>query len=205
MLELTERIEMLSKQKGISITKLEKDLGFSKSLISKWKGEDGKSPGADKIIALSNYFGVPTDYILGTDIIEIEGLGSALKDERENQNMSIEEVSNIIKIPQEELEHYEENDDISTFVYEKLVKLYGYEYYEFLNEYGLFDEYIPEEFDNDADRFIEFKKSKDEDVNIIDNDFRRVARAYDKMPQEEKEKMIGILKLAFKDFFEDDK
>ena len=64
---LYERIKKLRKQKGVTIAKLESELGFGNASIKKW--ERISSPSVDKIIKVASYFGVTVDYLLGrTDI-----------------------------------------------------------------------------------------------------------------------------------------
>ena len=64
---LYDRIKSLCNERGITISKLETDCGFSNSTIKKWKSTS--TPGVDKIKTIAKYFGVSVDYILGmTDI-----------------------------------------------------------------------------------------------------------------------------------------
>lgn len=63
-----ERIKLLCAKNGISIAKLEFDLGFGNSSIKKW--EKVSSPSADKIVKVASYFNVSTDYILGLSEID---------------------------------------------------------------------------------------------------------------------------------------
>ena len=63
-----ERIKLLCAQKGITIKKLESDLGFGSASIKKW--EKTSSPSVDKILKVASYFNVSTDYILGRSDIE---------------------------------------------------------------------------------------------------------------------------------------
>ena len=135
----------------------------SQQAYAKWEN-DKATPNPDTISKLATLYDVPTDYLLGNDVMDIDGLGSALKDERLDQGMSLEEVADAVGILPDELEYYEENDNVSEFVYKKLVDLYGYKEYQFLNEYGFYDEYIPEQFKGDVDDFIEFKKAKEHDA-----------------------------------------
>ena len=64
-----KRFKELRDEKSISLNELAKVLGVNKSTISRWeKGE--QKPGFDAIIAISKFFNVPSDYILGiTDFI----------------------------------------------------------------------------------------------------------------------------------------
>lgn len=57
---LYERIKEASKMKGISINKLEQELGFPKSSISKY---NTNSPSIDKLEKIADYLGVSIDYL----------------------------------------------------------------------------------------------------------------------------------------------
>lgn len=56
-----DRIKELCTQRGISIYRLEKDLGFSSCSICKWKTS---SPSVDKVQKVADYFGVTVNYLL---------------------------------------------------------------------------------------------------------------------------------------------
>ena len=60
---LYERIKKLCDDRGITITRLENECGFSNATIKKWKTVS--TPGVDKVIAVARYFGVSTDFLLG--------------------------------------------------------------------------------------------------------------------------------------------
>lgn len=64
---LFKRIKELCTERGITINKLESDLGVGYSSIQKWKNTS--SPSMDKIAKIATYFNVSVDYLLGrTDI-----------------------------------------------------------------------------------------------------------------------------------------
>lgn len=55
------KVENKAKEKGISITSLEKTLGFGNGTIRKW---ETSSPTVDKLKKVADYFGVSVDYFL---------------------------------------------------------------------------------------------------------------------------------------------
>lgn len=62
-MNLSDRIQQLRKQQGISQEGLADQLGVSRQAVSKWESEQS-IPDLDKLILLSEYFGVTTDYLL---------------------------------------------------------------------------------------------------------------------------------------------
>lgn len=61
---IVENIKKLCKARGISVSALEKTLGFSNSTISKWTVS---SPSVAKLAAVADYFGVTVDELLKED------------------------------------------------------------------------------------------------------------------------------------------
>ncbi len=60
---LGERLQELRKSRGISQEQLAEQAGVSRQAVSKWElGES--APELDKVVALSEFFGVTTDYLL---------------------------------------------------------------------------------------------------------------------------------------------
>lgn len=62
-MNISERITRLRKARGITQEELAEVIGVSRQAVSKWESEQS-APDLDKIVALSEYFGVTTDYIL---------------------------------------------------------------------------------------------------------------------------------------------
>ena len=62
-MNVSDRIRELRKIKGISQDELAEKLGVSRQAISKWENEQS-IPDIDKVISLSDYFDVSTDYLL---------------------------------------------------------------------------------------------------------------------------------------------
>jgi len=61
------RIRELCADNGITINKLETEMGMSAGSISKWK--HSISPTIDKIARIANYFNVSIDYVVGASEI----------------------------------------------------------------------------------------------------------------------------------------
>lgn len=64
------RTKALCDERGITISRLETELGFSKATIQKWR--ESSLPMIDKLVAVADYFGVSVDYLAGrTDTREM--------------------------------------------------------------------------------------------------------------------------------------
>ena len=62
-MNLSDRIQYLRKVRGISQEGLADQLGVSRQAVSKWENEQSM-PDLDKIISMSDYFEITTDYLL---------------------------------------------------------------------------------------------------------------------------------------------
>ena len=62
-MNIADRIQYLRKTNGISQEELADKVGVSRQAVSKWESEQSL-PDLEKIIIMSDYFGVTTDYIL---------------------------------------------------------------------------------------------------------------------------------------------
>lgn len=58
------RIEELVEEKGITVSKLEKELGFGNRAISRWK-EENHEPRFENLLKVARYFDVSADYLSG--------------------------------------------------------------------------------------------------------------------------------------------
>lgn len=98
-MEMYEKIRMLAERRGIPLTKVEQDLGFSPASLRKMQTS---KPSADRVIALAKYFDVSTDFLYGTS--EIEKPADRVLDhdlislQRARQNMSGAEWDQAMKI-----------------------------------------------------------------------------------------------------------
>lgn len=63
-MELLDRVKQLCVSNGISLSKMEKDIGISAGASYKWKTS---SPSTEVLEKMSRYFGVSADYLLTGD------------------------------------------------------------------------------------------------------------------------------------------
>ncbi len=68
-MNISEKILKLRKEKGLSQEAFAEKLGVSRQSVSKWESS-GSLPDIDKIIAMSELFGVSTDYLLKDEATE---------------------------------------------------------------------------------------------------------------------------------------
>ena len=59
-----DRIKFLADKRGVSVSKVATDLGFSENLFYQWKKS---SPKSDRLEAVADYFNVSVDYLLGRE------------------------------------------------------------------------------------------------------------------------------------------
>ena len=61
-----DRFSELCKKRGISVTKATVEIGLSRTIGTAWKNR-GLTPKADTLQKIADYFGVTTDYLLGSE------------------------------------------------------------------------------------------------------------------------------------------
>ncbi len=60
---------MLCDENNLSLTGLERELGFGKSTVRKW---DKNAPSIDKVLLVADYFDVTMDYLIGRTPVRTE-------------------------------------------------------------------------------------------------------------------------------------
>ncbi|WP_025718983.1 helix-turn-helix domain-containing protein [Paenibacillus polymyxa] len=98
-MSLVENVKSLCDTKGLSIPKLEKELGFGRGSIYNW---EKSSPSIDKIEKLANYFNVSVNQVLyGFDADKFSNLTNIAKGDRTMAQFSIDtgiDQNEIVKI-----------------------------------------------------------------------------------------------------------
>lgn len=78
---LYERIRDIAKTKGYSVNRLEQELGFARSSISKF---NRNTPSAEKIQQIADFLNVSVDYLLnGKEVAEPKEQSLTAKDEKD--------------------------------------------------------------------------------------------------------------------------
>lgn len=66
---ILERIELLCKDRYMTVSALEKELGYGSGTIRKWAKQ---TPSTDKLSRVADYFRVSVDYLLGREVDDSE-------------------------------------------------------------------------------------------------------------------------------------
>lgn len=61
---MLEKIKELCKQRGVSVSQVEQELGFSNKAMYRW---DEQTPGIDRVKKVADYFGVTVDYLISDE------------------------------------------------------------------------------------------------------------------------------------------
>ena len=65
-MDFAERLKELRTEKEVTQAEIAKSIGFTQRAIAYWETGE-RVPNAQAIVALSKYFGVSTDYLLGLE------------------------------------------------------------------------------------------------------------------------------------------
>lgn len=174
-MSILENIQSLCREHGISIPNLEKELGLGKGSMYRW---NTNSPSIDKLQKVANYFKVTLDEIIGWG--NIYDIGWTIKDEREEQSVSIETLAIETDIPVRILQEIEEDEvPLTSEQLKNITNVLGMTVQEHLVKYEMYDEAIHEYFRGDADAFLEFEKAKFEDAMKENRQVDTVAAHHD--------------------------
>lgn len=110
---LSDKIILLRKKNNLTQEELAEKLGVSRQSVSKW--EMGNSiPDINKIIQLSDVFGVKTDYLLKNEIDDIEYSDDTVEELEAKKTISVEDANDFMSA----YEEYSNNvaESISLFI-----------------------------------------------------------------------------------------
>lgn len=78
---LSEKLYKLRKNSGLSQEQLAEQLNVSRQAISKW-AQGTAIPESEKLITISNYFGVTLDYLLKEDTVDTTNTTAEVTEEK---------------------------------------------------------------------------------------------------------------------------
>jgi len=179
-MDTRERILSLMENNHITKYRLAKEIEVSSGIISDWA--NGKSSSYVKYLdKIAKYFGVSVDYLLGKtafkngfELFERWGystigfeaafdFGELLKEEREKQGVSPEEVSLALGITVSDVENIEDGTLPINYEWaEKYADFLGTSVSQIFFDNEMYDEQVPHEF-HDNVRKYEILKKEDED------------------------------------------
>ncbi|WP_028130092.1 helix-turn-helix transcriptional regulator [Selenomonas sp. AE3005] len=160
----SEKIKICLDMKNLKRKDLAEASGMSPSSVSDFL--NGKTTKLDitKAQSIANTLGCTLNYLVGDDTMHME-LGAALKSERVERGETTDVVSLNTKIPEALILKYESGDEeVSEFLLGKLCEHYDLSIVEFLQKYDLYDEYIPPQFNGDAEEYETFRRAEREDA-----------------------------------------
>ncbi|MBY0054099.1 helix-turn-helix domain-containing protein [Brevibacillus agri] len=174
---VSDKIVRLMKKKGLSRYKLAKESGVPYTTLIKILDGTTKNPQIETLSAIADVLKVPVDYLLGRG--DIYDIGWAIREEREEQGLTADELGDAIGVHEEIILDYESDQmPISLAMAEKITNAFGLSYVAFLDKYNLYDEYLPPQFEDDADQYEAFKAA-------VDRDAQSDAYSYTLTPKEE--------------------
>lgn len=94
---LADKIIELRKKNGLSQEELAEKMNVSRQSVSKWEGAQS-IPDLDKILALSQIFGVSTDYLLKDDIETEEAVPTDDSGESPLRKVTMEEANRFLRL-----------------------------------------------------------------------------------------------------------
>lgn len=96
-MKLSDKIQYYRKKKQLSQEQLGEQLGVSRQSISKWESEQSL-PEIDKIILMSRYFDVSTDYLLKDELEEIQSTNVSFGSKEKSRKSFLGNIIGIILI-----------------------------------------------------------------------------------------------------------
>ncbi len=94
---LADKMIALRKRAGWSQEELAEKMGVTRQSVSKWEGAQSV-PELDKILMLSNLFGVSTDYLLKDEIEDLPAPGAAKETEPRLRRVTMEEADRYLRL-----------------------------------------------------------------------------------------------------------
>ena len=146
-------------KKGLKAADVTRATGIKSPVFSEWK--KGKSkPNTEKLIKIANFLDVSVEYLTGNSFIE--DMGRVIREEREQQRMTQEEIATAANISVAELDDYETLDEpVREDIFNDIADALGTSYLQLLHDYDLYDDYVPPHYNGDVVKWEADKRASD--------------------------------------------
>lgn len=215
---LLERVQFLCNRKNLTVARLEQELGFSRGSIYKWSTS---TPSGDKLKTVANYFNVTVDFLLGNDVFYVdpypefddlcapnEALREAFSEYINSREVTISEISEETSIPQAWLADFlsVKIDGLSIYIWNIMFDDYfNYDFYDFLNDYNLYMDYIPPQFNGDAGKYeaskaaIQQNQETNSEDRKVEIELQAIARKYKQLPPNKRKVTVELINALLDD------
>jgi len=185
-------IKSLCDERGISIYEMCKDTGIGRSVISELKAGRSKTLGADKARKIAEYFNVSVDYLLGkTSFRNAQALyefwgtndpdfeasfdfGRFIQLKREEQGVSLKEMSTALGITESDLDDCEQGIlPLNLEWAEKMANFLDTNVSQLLFEHDLYEGKVPEEYHDDVRGWETLVKAAEDDAANDSYEYRK--------------------------------
>lgn len=206
------KLKQLRLMSGLSQVNFAKQFNISQNALSNYENGN-RAISLELLKEISRRYHCPIDYLLDNDQICDGRIATALVTERETQGYTLNELSKETKIPLQDLKAYEEGlEPINLYLLEKICKTYGISIYEFYKNNEIYDEYIPEIFNDNVDSYENFKIAVKNDAEnelikipvLDDPDVRMIARKSLNNDPKKAKKLKKAIELILSDDEDDD-
>lgn len=216
---LTEKIRHLCDEKGETLASLERKMDFGNGTIRRW---DTTVPSGDKLSKVADFFHVSVDYLLGKtsfrnfhEMIDYWGnigpyfdanfdFGNLIKNERERQGISREEMAKGIGITMQDLIDCEEGIlPINRKLADAMASFLGTNVSQLLFDNNLYTDEVPEEYHERVHEWEQLHEKQCEDeknelpYHLFSNQespterrLKLLARHLDMVPEDPRERLI---------------
>ncbi len=173
-MDIGESIKKYRLEKNISRQELAKKLDVNVSTITRY--ENGiREPNIDTLVKIASIFKISIDLLLEKEVLY--DIGYIIKEERNELEISLDELSKSLDIEKDKLEEYE-NDliPIEENILNSICEVFDTTQAELLDKYGIYNEFIPRVFNGDVAKYEEFKKSVDFDTLNVNEEKNKILK-----------------------------
>ena len=216
MSELYTRIERLCEENNTNVTELCRELKMPRSPLSELKAGRSKTLSSDKLVSIADYFNVSLDWLTGkskyrneSEVIEYNwgynneyftaafDFCGLLKEIREEQGVSIEEMAAKIGVLPEQYSECEDGTlPLSYNQAEILCDFLGTNVSQVLFDNNQYSELVPDQYHDDVRTWERMKYAAENEAMkeaYADEDIKIVARHLEEIPSDKRDDLIKTI------------